>query len=87
MVANDFVCQSLADVLGTAVERPAVIETTALGAAFLAGHAVGLFGSLDDIADTWRLERRFEPSWSEDRRATALDGWRRAVARVRSEHA
>ena len=84
MVANDWVCQYLADILDVPVERPAVIETTALGAARLAGLAVGLHTSLDAIAQTWRLERRFEPSMLADRRALLLDGWHRAVSRVRT---
>src|SRR5690606_26441361 len=58
MVANDWVCQFLADILDLPVERPAVIETTALGAAFLAGLEVGLYPSLEALAATWRCERR-----------------------------
>ncbi|MEO1089689.1 MAG: glycerol kinase GlpK [Pseudomonadota bacterium] len=85
MVANDTVCQALADVLGVPVERPQVIETTVLGAAYLSGLAVGVYRSLDDVAAAWRCERRFEPTWSADRRAAALAGWHTAVARVKSE--
>ncbi|MGD9508625.1 MAG: glycerol kinase GlpK [Geminicoccaceae bacterium] len=84
MVANDWLCQFLADMLEQPVERPAVIETTALGAAYLAGLAAGVYGSLDDIAGAWRLERRFEPSMAAAERNQLLAGWRRAVARVRS---
>jgi glycerol kinase len=84
MVANDWVCQYLANILDVPVERPEVIETTALGAARLAGLGVGLHTSLDAIAQTWRLERRFEPAMPADRRALLLDGWRRAVSRVRT---
>ena len=84
MVANDWLCQFLADMLERPVERPAVIETTALGAAYLAGLAAGLYGSLDDIAQAWRLERRFEPRMDAAERQHLLTGWRRAVARVRS---
>ena len=64
MVANDWLCQFLADILDRPVERPAVTETTALGAACLAGLAVGLYPSLDAVAGAWRLERRFEPRMS-----------------------
>ncbi|MFO1050058.1 MAG: glycerol kinase GlpK [Geminicoccaceae bacterium] len=84
MVVNDWLCQFLADMLDRPVERPAVIETTALGAAYLAGLAAGVFGSLDEIARAWRLERRFEPRMPANERARLLEGWRRAVARVRS---
>ena len=83
MVVNDWLCQFLADMLDRPVERPAVVETTALGAAYLAGLAAGVFGSLDEIARAWRLERRFEPRLPPAERARLLDGWRRAVARVR----
>ena len=83
MVVNDWLCQFLADMLDRPVERPAVVETTALGAAYLAGLAAGVFGSLDEIAHAWRLERRFEPRLPPAERARLLDGWRRAVARVR----
>ena len=84
MVANDFVCQSLADITGLAVERPQVIETTALGAAFHAGLAVGVYGGLGDIERAWKLERTFLPEMSEDIRGERLAGWRAAVERVKS---
>jgi glycerol kinase len=84
MVVNDWLCQFLADVLDRPVERPAVVETTALGAAYLAGLAAGVYGSLDAVAGAWRLERRFEPRMQAAERQRLLDGWRRAVARVRS---
>ena len=83
MVANDWVCQCLADTLARPVERPAVIETTALGAAYLAGLAVGFYPSLDAIASQWRLDRRFEPAQDEATRGRRLAGWADAVARVR----
>lgn len=84
MVANNWLCQYLADILDRPVERPAVVETTALGAAYLAGLAAGVFGSLEAVAGAWRLERRFEPRMAPGDRQRLLDGWRRAVARVRS---
>ena len=83
MVANEWLCQFLADILNAPVERPAVIETTALGAAYLAGLATGVYRSLDEIAAVWRLDRRFEPRMAAEERQRLLDGWRRAVARVR----
>ena len=84
MVANNWLCQYLADILDRPVERPAVVETTALGAAYLAGLAAGVFDSLQAVAGAWRLERRFEPGMAPGDRQRLLDGWRRAVARVRS---
>jgi glycerol kinase len=84
MVVNDWVCQFLADILGRPVERPAVVETTALGAAYLAGLAAGVYGSLEAVADAWRLERRFEPALAPQARDGLITGWRRAVRRVRS---
>ncbi|WP_370156663.1 glycerol kinase GlpK [Ferrovibrio sp.] len=82
MVANDWFCQFLADMLRVAVERPKVIETTALGAAYLAGLATGVYAGLDAVAYGWHCERRFEPR----RPAAACDalyaGWQQAVRRV-----
>jgi len=85
MVANDWVCQYLADILACPVERPAVIETTALGAAYLAGLAVGVFPSMSAIADSWRADGHFTPSLDDVTRRARLDGWAKAVARVRSD--
>jgi glycerol kinase len=84
MVVNDWVCQFLADILDVAVERPAVIETTALGAAYLAGLEVGLYRSLEALAGAWRCERRFEPQMSAPERERRYAGWRDAVRRTRS---
>ncbi len=81
--ANDFLMQLQADVLGIPVVRPAVRETTALGAAFAAGLAVGAFDSTDALRRLWKAERTFEPSWSNDRRESAYRGWQRAVERTR----
>ncbi len=80
---NDFLMQFQADVLGIPVVRPVVRETTALGAAYAAGLAVGAFDSTDSLRRLWRAERTFEPAWSEDRRETAYRGWKRAVERTR----
>jgi glycerol kinase len=80
---NDLLLQLQADLLGVPVERPVVAETTALGAAYLAGLAVGYWSSLDDIESNWALERRFEPSMSEDQRRSMLHDWHRAVERSR----
>ncbi|HET6521985.1 MAG TPA: glycerol kinase GlpK, partial [Geminicoccaceae bacterium] len=86
MVVNDWLCQFLADVIGLPVERPAVTETTALGAAYLAGLHAGVYRNLDAIADTWRCERRFEPGMDPAERERLYAGWLDAVRRVRSHH-
>ena len=84
MVANDWVLQRLADILGCAVERPLVGETTALGAACLAGLESGFFDGLDGIATTWQSSGRFHPAMSKAEREERYAGWRDAVSRVRS---
>ncbi len=84
MVANNWVCQYLADILDCPVERPAVIETTALGAAYLAGLAVGIHPSMQAISDSWRADARFEPKLDQATRKARLDGWADAVSRVRT---
>jgi glycerol kinase len=82
MAANDWLCQFLADILQAPVERPASVETTALGAAFLAGLGTGMWSSLDDVSATWALDRRFEPVMKAEQRQKMLDGWQRAVQRT-----
>jgi glycerol kinase len=82
MSANDWLCQFLADMLQAPVERPSGVETTALGAAFLAGLAVGVWPSMKALGDTWRVERRFEPKMAAATRERTLAGWRDAVART-----
>jgi glycerol kinase len=81
--ANDFLCQFQADVLGLPVLRPEVRETTALGAAYLAGLGVGLWRDADELRRLWRLDRTFEPAMPADRRETLYGEWRRAVERSR----
>lgn len=82
--ANDLLMQHQADVLGIPVERGDNLESTALGAAFLAGLAVGFWPGLDEIRKIWKLERTFEPQWSEEKRQQALAGWQDAVRRAKS---
>ena len=82
-VVNDFLMQFQADILGTPVQRPAVTETTALGAAYLAGLAVGFWASQEEIAQQWQLEKTFEPIMSADQRETLYSRWQAAVERAR----
>ncbi len=84
MVVNDWLTQCLADVLQIPVVRPQTVETTALGAAFLAGLQAGVYGSLDDIAALWSAERRFSAQMAPDDALGLYAGWQNAVARVRS---
>ncbi|MBM3462036.1 MAG: glycerol kinase GlpK [Armatimonadetes bacterium] len=83
MVANDFLMQFQADVLGVPVERPAITESTALGAACLAGLAAGVWSSLHEIKKSERVERVFEPRMSADERDALYAEWLRAVERAR----
>jgi len=83
MVRNDWFCQRLADLTGLPVDRPQVTETTALGAAYLAGLAAGLFKDTKDIAARWALDRRFLPELKASTRNALYDGWKAAVKRVR----
>ena len=82
-VANDFLMQFQADILGVPVERPRVTETTALGAAYLAGLAAGIWKSQGEIATQWQLEKTFEPRMSADQSDALYAGWQAAVERAR----
>ena len=82
MVASDWTMQCLADFLAAPVDRPQVLETTALGAAYLAGMKSGFYPGLDEFAAAWRLERRFEPNMSESDREAKYAGWKDAIART-----
>jgi glycerol kinase len=82
--ANDFLMQFQADVLGVPVERPKLVETTAMGAAALAGLAVGFWRSPNELARACQLDRRFKPRMAAATRESLYRGWRTAVARVRS---
>ena len=85
MVASDWTMQRLADMLGLPVDRPAVLETTALGAAYLAGLDAGLLPEPDRFADRWRLERRFGPAMARTERDRKVAGWRDSVRRTLSD--
>ena len=80
---NNFLMQLQADVLGVPVVRPVVHETTALGAAYAAGLATGLWAGLDELRANWSVDRIFEPQWSEVRREEMYAGWKKAVERSR----
>ncbi len=84
MVANGWFCQYLADILDRPVDRPRVTETTALGAAYLAGLAVDVYPSMEELSRSWQLDRRFLPAMEADTRQARLAGWADAVERVRS---
>ncbi|GAB3684213.1 glycerol kinase GlpK [Salinisphaera aquimarina] len=86
MVINDWLVQILADIISTPVERPAITETTAIGAAYLAGLQHGIWPSLESLTEQWQLERRFEPAMPEAQRETAIAGWRDAVPRLLGSH-
>jgi glycerol kinase len=81
-VANDFLMQLQADILGVQVVRPTVRETTALGAAYAAGLACGLWRSVDELSANWAVDRVFEPQWNAEKREAGYHGWRRAVQRA-----
>ena len=85
MVVNDWLCQFQADMLGVDVVRPKVTETTALGAAYLAGLQAGVFSGLDEVADLWAEATRFERKASADDADARYAGWQDAVARVRTK--
>ncbi len=87
MVENDWIAQDLADVLNVTVERPGLTETTALGAAMLAGVGCGMFAGLEDAAIMRGTVERFEPKLDDAGRRSRLDGWRAAVAQVLPGHA
>ena len=82
MVSNDWFCQRLADLTGLSVERPRVTETTALGAAYLAGLGAEIFSNQKDIAARWALDRRFNPSMRKAESDRLYAGWRNTVSRI-----
>ena len=82
MVVNNWVLQFLADILGARVDRPAMIETTALGAAYLAGLQAGVYSSLEELLKLWHCDRTFEPVMTKDKRDRLYGGWLRAVQKL-----
>ncbi|MBP2667566.1 MAG: Glycerol kinase, partial [Firmicutes bacterium] len=81
-VANNLLMQFQADILGVPVDRPEVTETTALGAAYLAGLAVGVWGNKEELIKNWKLNARFTPVMAEEQRAKLYKGWGKAVKRA-----
>jgi glycerol kinase len=82
-VANNLLCQLQADLLGVPVQRPVVTETTALGAAYLAGLAAGVWGSPEEVAAQWQVDRRFSPQMPAAERDRLYAGWQRALGRAK----
>ena len=80
--SNNLLMQLQADLLGVPVLRPRITETTALGAAYLAGLAVGFWSAVEALEGYWQLERRFEPTMSTTARASILERWRHAVSKT-----
>ena len=81
--ANDFLLQQVANVIGLPVERPRSVQASALGVAYLAGLAVGVWRSVDDLKRAWRPGRIFEPTWSADERDGKFHSWQKAIAAAR----
>jgi glycerol kinase len=79
---NNLLMQFQADLLGIPVVRPKIIETTALGAAYLAGLACGVFAGLDELADHWQVDRTFHPTLPRDRADELMQRWEHAVAQA-----
>jgi len=82
VTANDLCMQLQADILGVPVSRPVVPETTALGAGYAAGLAVGFWRDTAELRANWHESRRWEPTWSADRRAAGYAGWKKAIDRT-----
>jgi glycerol kinase len=85
MVASNYTMQFLADILNAPVDRPSVLETTAVGAAYLAGLHEGIFPPPEKLGSTWKRDKRFEPSLAEELRIKKYDGWKDAIARTLSK--
>jgi glycerol kinase len=84
MVGNDWLMQRLSDMVDLPVERPVITETTALGAAFLAGLYAGIYPNAAKLSSLWRCEKVFQPAMPKEENARLYAGWKAAVRRVRS---
>jgi glycerol kinase len=82
VTANDLCMQIQADVLGVPVSKPVVAETTALGAAYAAGLAVGFWKDTDELRENWNEDKRWEPQWSDEQRDKGYADWKKAVERT-----
>jgi glycerol kinase len=82
MVMNNWFSQFLSDIVNVRVLRPKVQETTALGAAFMAGLQIGVYKSLKDISKNWHLDKKFSPKMKNKSRSTLIKGWEKAVKRA-----
>ncbi|TYB40108.1 glycerol kinase GlpK [Actinomadura chibensis] len=82
VTANELCMQLQADILGVPVSRPVVAETTALGAAYAAGLAVGFWNTTDELRQNWNEDKRWHPAWDDDQRRTGYAGWKKAVERT-----
>ncbi|SFP66004.1 glycerol kinase [Actinomadura madurae] len=82
ITANELCMQMQADILGVPVSRPVVAETTALGAAYAAGLAVGFWNNTDELRQNWNEDKRWQPTWDDDQRQTGYAGWKKAVDRT-----
>ncbi|WP_245640138.1 FGGY-family carbohydrate kinase, partial [Paenibacillus dakarensis] len=85
-VANTFIMEFQSDILNVPVERPVISETTALGAAYLAGLAVGFWKDQDEICQKWSVERKFEPTMPEEARENLYKGWKKAIFAAMAFH-
>ena len=82
MVKNKWFSQFLSDVINTKVIRPKVLETTALGAAFMAGLKIGIYKSLSDISKNWKIDQKFTPKLNKQKRSNLLKGWEQAIKKT-----
>jgi glycerol kinase len=82
VTANELAMQMQADILGVPVSKPVVAETTALGAAYAAGLAVGFWKTKEELVQNWNEDKRWEPQWSDEQRAAGYAGWQKAVQRT-----
>ena len=82
MVSNNWFSQFLSDILGIKVIRPKIQETTALGAAFIAGYQIGIYDSLKSISKKWKIDRSFTPKINKSNRSNLLKGWQQAIKRT-----
>ena len=82
MANNDWMLQFLTDLLDVEVQRPTLVETTALGAAYLAGLQAGIFSSLQDITERWQCQAKFKPNWDDAQRQSHQQLWQQSIAKV-----